>query len=181
MIKYVIYIIVTYTVLTVMEWVMHRYILHTIDPLHMKHHDITHHNMKDDNDIGIFFSIFSFRVLVPGVLPALLQMYLFSNFIYPQADIRIFAIIHIVFFFCGILLLNSFHAYVHGWDCPESEFGEPCLSNKTFKKLLKWLPCLKFLIENHRTHHETKTSNFSVVFPGADFIFGTYVPPRKKK
>ena len=35
-------------------------------------------------------------------------------------------------------------------------------------------PYVKWLIANHQEHHNHTNSNFNIVFPGADYLFGTY-------
>ena len=31
-----------------------------------------------------------------------------------------------------------------------------------------------WIVNNHKAHHYNPRGNFNIIFPGADFIFGTY-------
>ena len=32
---------------------------------------------------------------------------------------------------------------------------------------------IKWFIKNHKNHHDNKDTNYNIVFPGADYLFGT--------
>ena len=113
------------------------------------------------NDFDLYHNVF-----------LILFVYVFT-IIFPHFNMTILFSIHLILLLFQLTLWNSIHGYMHGKDCSD-HLSSLCFNNKDTEKLLKTFPWLNFLIENHKTHHKTQTSNFNITFPGADFIMGTY-------
>jgi hypothetical protein len=64
-------------------------------------------------------------------------------------------------------------AALHGvvWTLIHREMHEP--RQRWFARTRLY----KFWHDYHETHHKRQTYNFNVVLPGADHVFGTYLPP----
>lgn len=160
---YLCFIILLYVILSIWEWSLHKFFLHNME-FHMKHH--THDELE-----GLTFDYFSPLSFLPNVLIGTIITFSFA-FVFPQVNIVILALIYFIYYTSFTYLFNSMHVFMahDHFNIKRKYFG----SAYTFGKLLKWFPSLNFLIKNHEKHHETLNSNYNVVFPFADFLFGTY-------
>merc|ERR1719162_103283 len=81
-----------------------------------------------------------------------------------------------VFFSCWqVSIWNTMHAFFHG-RCAWNE-GQPLGLPYDMAKRLSTYPYFSWIVLNHLNHHSVKGTekrNFNIVFPGADFFFGTY-------
>jgi len=73
---------------------------------------------------------------------------------------------------------NSLHSYVH-----YLEVGSYCSTGISLDKIGTNNAYIQWALNNHRAHHYFKGAekgNFNVVYPGADYFFGTYnvIPPK---
>lgn len=171
---YVLYIAIAYIMHSFIEWGVHMY-MHNFEQLHIDHHD----DEDEDEESGLYFSLTNPKVILMMYIPSLLLMALYKH-LFSNVDFKVLFLIHTTFLVYGITVWNSLHGYMHGFDCSTRPFEETsglCFNNKTTEKILEILPCLNFFIESHRTHHRTRNSNYTVVFPFADFVMGTYESP----
>ena len=76
----------------------------------------------------------------------------------------------LVFLFINIIVWNTVHAFAHHFDssiiCYPIGISNKYISEKNI--IVKWL------VNNHRKHHNNKNTNYNIVFPGADYIMNTY-------
>merc|ERR1719384_1847312 len=70
---------------------------------------------------------------------------------------------------------NTMHGMMHG-RCAYTE-GQPLALPYSVARWLADYPYFNWMIRNHTLHHDIKgdgKGNFNIVWPGADFLFGTY-------
>ena len=175
-----IFIIVLYSSATIQEWCFHRF-MHMnnhgrIQKDHMNHHKHTNHQYIvelrysdyicfDIRHIQDILQFIGFWTLNTSVLYLLFTPYI--SF-------------YICSFSCFCLLVynmsvwNTYHAYIHGLCASEICFmkGLPYSYVPTTNVYSSWI------IRNHQLHHKYPTKNFNIVFPGADYMFCTYVDER---
>ena len=71
----------------------------------------------------------------------------------------------------NILVWNTYHSLVD----PETICQPYTYLSKTQQNQLMNTPYIQWLIATHQEHHNhTNNRNFNIVFPGADYLFGTY-------
>lgn len=172
---YIIFFISVYLLSTIEEWLAHKYIMHTksnvfkkIYDNHLLHHVKTQKNYTiiDNNPDYICFDILSMDGLVQCVVLftvnyGFLYM-LFHNYVSSYA---ISATI-ILFIMINVLVWNTFHSYIHGMDAYEI-----CIPKGVPRKYINEDNFyVKWVLNNHRAHHDNNTGNYNIVFPGADFF-----------
>ena len=166
-----------YIIFSIIEWIVHKYIMHSnlninISNNHILHHKQTKSNMNillnnKNKYSGIFFTWNeTILVLTVGLLVALMLNYFYKlNIIYV-------VIITILFAFYQSTLWNTLHPEIHNVKYKISiKEGIP------HNYYLKYLPYYNWLYVNHVKHHKIKNSkkgNYNITLPGADFIFLSY-------
>jgi len=175
--------LVLYGMATIEEWSFHRFMhmngQNRIQTDHMNHHKHTNPqfvvDLHDSDDICFdirniqdLLQLFGFWTINTTVLYFLFTPYI-SLFMCSSAC---FGLV-----WYNILVWNTYHAYIHGLSASEICFmnGIPYPYVPTHNLYSSWI------IRNHQLHHKYPTKNFNIVFPGADYIFDTYVTKLKKK
>ena len=169
--KVIILIIILYLELTIGEVLIHKYIMHNkpdsiirklYGDSHVKHHLDVKSDMKlSDNyfEQGLYFSkTDAFYVAI------ILFICWYPTFIYFYPKINMTYIIGLSLFM-GI-------TYKVLWDYLHYSFHQ--LSELESKKRN---PIFNWLFTNHTLHHlqkGEKKGNYNIIFPGGDFILGTY-------
>lgn len=161
------YFFVAYIMHSFVEWGFHIW-MDKYEPKHKNHHK--------SEDEGLYVNVTGKKTVLGFVIPSLLLMLVY-NLIFPRLNMIIPISIHLIIMLYSITTWNTLHGYMHGKDCSKESFWVTsglCLGNNTTNTLLNTFPYLNFIIENHTTHHETGSSNYTMVLPFADFIMGTY-------
>jgi hypothetical protein len=194
MITEIVYGLLVYSMFSMTEWFVHKYIMHgdkdktSFARDHIVHHIHTLPDMKlsssseygdnIDKYLGLYFiwrsSIVVFFI---GCTQCFILNYITG------LNVSAFYIITLVFIFClyQSSFWNTIHPDIHeiplnltwkegipGWNGWKHLFSTITIDNIT---LYDWLKA------NHRMHHlrkGTNKGNYNVTLPGADFIFGSY-------
>lgn len=173
------FIICVYIASSIEEWLVHKYTMHHHSDLfqkvyanHAQHHKKTNPNFTiQDNkteyicvDIKTLDDFIQYAVVFVfnfGIFYVLFSKYIPAWFI---------ATTIITFIIINILVWNTFHSYIHGMDaydiCYSKGIPAKYIDENNF--YINWI------VNNHRAHHMNSRGNFNIVFPGADFWFGTY-------
>lgn len=69
------------------------------------------------------------------------------------------------------VMVGAIAAHAVIWSVIHTEMHQP--GDRWFARL----PLYRFLRDYHRGHHERPATNYNVVCPGADWVFGTYRRP----
>lgn len=175
------FFITAYLLASIEEWLAHKYIMHTkmkstsiFDNAyinHIKHHKNTNndYSIKTGNPDYICFEIFS----ADGIVQSFVVLFTNSSILfvlYPSISAYVILSTNIFLLVANIFIWNTFHAYIHNMDAYKicSPSGLPRYYIKENNMYSSWL------INNHKCHHTNSKGNFNIVFPGADFIFGTH-------
>lgn len=150
------FIFVWYIYLSMIDWTIHRYILHSgIETKIRQEHRIHHlaHEGKIYTDIGLTFSIYEGLVIAGvSILPVLLIAKL-TNFTILTAGL-----LHICFVLAGV----GIHNYAHGRCHQRTAAG-------VFKLPLPSMIC-NVLQKHHEKHHSNPNTNFCTTFIGFDIL-----------
>lgn len=183
-VSYLLILIIIYTIFTLTEWLIHRYIMHSKKENYLSRYHLMHHlsvnpdNMrikinnrggKEQNLCLDHYALTPFVLILP-IFCCLL--YLFTN----KVKFFIFSIvIFTVFIFLNIYLWNGIHSYMHN-EIGTERCNFPSLNHNIIEKNKdNWY--IKWVIKNHTTHHKVKgdkKGNFNIIYPGADYLLGTY-------
>lgn len=174
--------VVIYLLLSLLEWVIHRYIMHspntTLGKYHILHHKSTNvHTMAITHDERLGetqnlcmdeYTLYAVVTILPIYFFALMRVT--KNKIFIFYSLMIFGILALF----HVLVWNSVHSYMHNEDA-----SKRCklYINRDKIKQMQNDRYIKWVIRNHVTHHVRKGNNkgnYNIVFPGADYIFGTY-------
>jgi hypothetical protein len=166
---------VSYLLASLEEWLFHKYMHlnmnHPIQKTHLLHHAHTGANF----DVSLAFSDdICFDVRNPNDF-AQLSIFLVGNssflcFLFPSVNWVIVTTTTAGLLTFNIFVWNTYHAYIHGLDSWTLCFlrGIP----------REYVPVrAEWVIQNHQTHHRHPRGNFNIVFPGADYVLGTYYLP----
>ena len=173
--------IVIYVLLSILEWIIHRYIMHSpntsLGKYHILHHKATNvQTMAITHDIRLGktqnlcmdeYTIYAVSSILPIYIVAIMQITKNKKIIF--YSLTIFAILMLF----HILMWNSIHSYMHNEDA--SKRCKLYISRDKIKQMRNY-GYVKWMINNHVTHHVRKgdnKGNYNIVFPGADYIFGT--------
>jgi hypothetical protein len=158
--------IVSYLLASIEEWMFHKYMHlktnHSIQKNHMLHHANTNNDYKVTNDSYICVDIRNAN----DFLQFLLFLVGNSGFLYvlfPNVSILTIVATTSGLLAFNIGVWNTYHSHIHGVDPSLCFFG-----------ISKKIPIYSdWIIDNHQTHHDFPSGNFNIVFPGADYLFGT--------
>ena len=186
MLTYIIIFVSLYLIFSILEWIIHKYIMHndsnSIGKNHLIHHKSTTANMtlnKDNNEYKELSSnenlCFDKEIIIAAVIFYIIYLYVLKSITKNRLHLIfsfIVFIILITFIFIG---WNSVHAYIHHEDGKDK--CKYALSYETVKKLHEKNNYIDLLVNNHIMHHKRKGNrkgNFCVTLIGADHLFGTY-------
>ena len=177
---YIIIFVIIYCISSVIEYVVHKYIMHNKFPFfdfayktHIEHHlnaskshDLTL-TEDDDNlclpvDKTLYMYIFTF------IVSYLLLM------LYPKRiSIFYIGITLAVIVLFAVLSWNTYHPIIHGLDgkkvCGIYAIPSKYIDNNSIYS--------SYVINNHKAHHYYKNEekgNFNITLPFADFLFNSY-------
>lgn len=184
----ILFFISLYLSATIQEWIFHKYLLHTktynlIENMyknHMLHHSNTmsDYRIKNDNSEYICFDFFSIDGIVQSVVIFYINTGFFYVFFHPNISVTIIHLSVAFMLFCNIFIWNTIHSHVHGFDA--SKICSPKGISNSNMLLLENNIIINWFIKNHQKHHDNKETNFNIVFPGADYLFGTRYYETKK-
>jgi len=138
----------------------------------MLHHKNTQNDYSiiNNNPEYICFDVLSIDGIVQLIIVFSINTAFFYMLFHPSISLPIISATVIIMLFINIIVWNTYHAYVHGFDpaiiCSPKGVKRSNIHESNY--ISGWL------ISNHRTHHDNKNTNYNIVFPGADFLFGTY-------
>lgn len=169
-----------YLVASLQEWLFHKYLMHrnslslfkSLYLNHILHHKTTMEDYSIRNGETEYIC-----VDIYGTEDILQIAFVFSfntGFFYfvfgKTVSLFIISTTVAMMLLVNILVWNTIHPYVHGMD-PALVCHPPGLAKKYLSE--KSNPIVRFLVENHKRHHDNKNTNFNIVFPGADYLLGT--------
>ena len=178
--EYSFFFVFVYLVASFQEWFFHKYLMHQesyaifngLHRNHMLHHATTKkdYTIKNDKTDYICVEVFS----KDGIIQSILLFSINTGFFYilfPNISIHIITTTVAGMLSVNILVWNTIHSYVHGFDpsiiCSPKGVPKKFLSEKN--GIVKWL------VNNHKRHHDNKNTNYNIVFPGADYFMGTFM------
>ena len=157
-----IFLITSYLFFTIEEWAIHKYILHE-----NKNHLLHHKNHIE----YICVDVVSLNAVIQGLLVVCINtgiLYLLFN-----SYISLFVIMVTVtlFLVTNVIVWNICHPIAHDFksshcSCSSSS-SSSSWSSYFYSSYVKWS------IANHKAHHINPNCNYNVVYPGADYLFGT--------
>ena len=172
---------VSYLFATFQEWYFHKF-MHansgssTIQKNHQRQHAQAHahtqaltslvtfsddicFDIRNQSDFGQFILCFTGNSAVLAFL------------FYPNVSLIAIAITTSSLLTFNVLVWNTYHAYIHGSDAFTLCYlkGIP----REYVPTVNWYS--SWIIDNHKKHHLFPAGNFNIVFPGADYLFGTKI------
>ena len=184
---YIIYFVATYVILSICEYLIHRFLMHTnfssIGKSHLIHHKNTRKDMTLDTNGDDYDQILPSENLVldSGIensavfIVSVLIVLGFYRYYPVKLNFKVLIGIQVLFGIYILLTWNSIHTFLHGRD--GQKMGYFSLCNKSTKYLVERSSFLRWLIRNHVAHHNIKgdkKGNYNITLPGADFLFNTY-------
>jgi len=177
-----IYIFLLYSIFSITEWTVHKYLMHSKFDISLSNdHWIHHRHTKDDmklsngknynKEINIYRGLyFTWKTSIYVFFVAFLLSLCLRYFVYiPLIRSTGYTLI---FIYYQSSMWNTVHPEIHDVHYKFTlKDGIP--PNKYYKSL----PYYNFLIRNHIKHHEIKgenKGNYNVTLPLADFILGSY-------
>ena len=174
---YILFFMSVYLGASIQEWFFHKYLMHkpsfAIFEQLYRNHKAHHTNTKSDYSIVnnnpeyICFEILSLDGIIQTFIVFFINTTGYYMMFYPSISFTMVSITVAALLFINIIVWNTYHAHVHGFDasviCNPPGFQ---IDESSF--VSKWY------IQNHEAHHDNKNTNYNIVFPGADFLFGTY-------
>jgi hypothetical protein len=160
---------VSYLLATTQEWLFHRY-MHIANASQIQKNHQKHHASKEFSD-DICFDIrngtdfFQLFLFFMGNNTALGLLF------YPSVSLVCISTTSAFLLTFNIFVWNTYHPFIHGLDGFALCFlkGIPRENVPTLNLYSSWV------IENHLNHHLHPNGNFNIVFPGADYLFGTRI------
>lgn len=138
----------------------------------MLHHATTNadYTIKNGKTEYICVEVFS----KDGIIQSIILFSINTGFFYmlfPKISLQVITTTVAIMISINILVWNTIHSYVHGFDpsviCSPNGIPKKYVSEKN--EIVGWL------INNHRKHHDNKNTNYNIVFPGADYLMGTFL------
>lgn len=191
--KYILPFVLLYFYNSIVEWFIHKYIMHNeafpSGKAHLTHHkSINTKTMEIDETIPHYEMILPYHnLLLNGDLFETILLFIITVLIGPlitikllsssyKLDFYVLAFFQLFMYLFTFYIWNSIHTYMHGKDV--DDLCNKCgMSYKTTEYFVKNTSYFKWMIANHTKHHiikGKKKGNFNIVLPGADFIFNTY-------
>lgn len=167
MVVFVIFFLLAIVSGSVIEWVVHKYVMHSIKWAYFTwmrtphdRHAVMHHAQR--RAPGKFYAkeeeLKEYHLFETSFMPILWVLHL--PCIYP---------IYLAFGFTAYIgMAAGTAAYVGAYEI--LHWSVHCPDNFPFRTHRWFL----FLTEHHRRHHKKNTINYNVVLPLADLVFGTY-------
>ena len=167
----------SYLSLSFTEWFLHKFFMHnpniSIGKYHILHHVNTHDNMQllnKDKTVGILTETqnlcFGTETILIG--SAVICIFVPTLRLFTTQIYHTLAAVISLFFFSiySVIVWNALHPYIHHENgaeiCP---LGTTAISYSTMKYLHRHNPLMRFLYDNHVTHHRIKgekKGNFNV-------------------
>uniref|UniRef100_A0A6C0HYA5 Uncharacterized protein n=1 Tax=viral metagenome TaxID=1070528 RepID=A0A6C0HYA5_9ZZZZ len=175
-----IFFCLVYLTATIEEWVIHKYLMHQLFHPQLKNlyknHILHHKKTKKDFSIEnneteyICFEFLSVDGLVQLFVGFFINTSLFYILFRGYVSLFVISATIMTFLLVNIFVWNTCHSYIHNMDAFEicSAIGLPRKYIDEQNVYVKWS------LNNHRAHHYYHDSNYNIVFPGADFLFGTH-------
>ena len=174
---YGLFFTLVYVSASIQEWFFHKYLMHNpsfaiFDQVY-RNHKAHHLNTKSDYSIVnndpeyICFEVYSVDGIIQTLVVFSMNTAVFYIMFYPTISLTVISVTIIAMLAINIVVWNTYHAHVHGFDAS-------IICNPHGFKIDETNAISKWYIQNHQTHHAKKNTNYNIVFPGADFIFGTY-------
>lgn len=183
---YLFYIFLAYILFSIVEYCLHRFLMHNgniyFGKYHLIHHTHTEQDMTLNNKTKKYKELsmsenLGFENLEIAIIFVIVITFAFAfKYIYPiKLNIYVLLMINMTFFIYIVILWNSIHPFLHH-KCP-TKLGLIGIPYEYTEYLVKNSSYLRFLIDNHVTHHNVKgknKGNYNVTLIGADFLFNTY-------
>lgn len=181
---YLFFFACVYWASSIQEWFFHKYCMHhksyqVMDDLynnHMAHHANTKkdYTIRNNKSEYICVDVFSSEGTLQMSILYSLNFGFFYSLFSRSVPLSIISTTLLGALMINILVWNVIHSYVHGFDsskiCSPLGISNYYVSEKN--AIIRWL------VENNRRHHDAPHTNYNIVFPGADYIFGTFYRPQ---
>ena len=192
-----VFIISTYLFISISEWSFHKYVMHQLgiigenvktmvynDTGHIIHHKNMYLNQKiyDDSDLnGLIFNYINLETILITLFYGFFAIILW-NYTFIKKSIPIYLILSLIviimtlYIWCWGSIHTSYH-HIFIVANKKQPDGTVVISPLPFFKPNTSSSIYKYLYWYHTIHHLTKGDhkvNYNILFPFADFIFGTY-------
>tara|TARA_B110000208_G_C11752878_1_gene424125 strand:+ start:25 stop:714 length:690 start_codon:yes stop_codon:yes gene_type:complete len=186
MLKILILILIFYLLISINEWLIHKYLMHKCNKniilnfidfilkkinINLRINHLNHHNVNNvDGSItdltGIFFNKY-YKFITPNII--LFYFIILNKFLNFKLNNNNYLVIYIILFIIAYI-------YEISWNIIHPKYHRV---NNTFNKngFLENTKIYKYLQKYHMIHHFNKgdlKTNYNIVLPGADHLFGTY-------
>lgn len=184
---YIFYWIYIHLIVSNIEYIGHRFIMHSSNNIygdaHLNHHKNTDKNMTLMNrerleykENGTLENLI-FEPLEMTILLILVYCFSYLFYIFTPVKLNIYFIVLLpfIYYIYVLMIWNSIHPYIHK-KCGR-DYTIVSLPCNIIEYMVKNSSFLQWLIENHKKHHiykGDKKGNWNVSLPGADFIYNTY-------
>jgi hypothetical protein len=172
------FFLTTYFLATTQEWFMHKYLMHTntIQSLfnnHILHHKKTKadYSIKNNDSDYICIDMSTVNDLIQAAFLVIINSSILYLLFTPYISIITILLSVTILFTMNILIWNTLHPYVHHLNAYDiCNFPKGITSSFINENNIY----IKWVVDNHKSHHYNSKGNFNIVFPGADYLFGTY-------
>jgi hypothetical protein len=178
--SYAIYFSMIYSVASITEWVIHRYVMHvysfktSFGLLHKTHHlnTLTHYESSVFDWNFTASTFFSTWFITTGGLYWIHPVFL------ETISMEIHTGVILIFAVGFTLIWNTIHPDIHKHPHPRARlYPWYVICPSVFVYFPSWKPILRTLFrwhyKHHLIHHTYPYCNYNVVFLGADIVFGT--------
>ena len=175
-IMFFLFFLTAYFLATIEEWFIHKYLMHTniipeLHNNHMTHHKKTKQDLSSDRDEYICVDVSSIRDVIQIITLTSIN----SGFLYiifsPYISTLTIVITSASLLGINILVWNTYHPYIHKMDGSKICNYPKGLSYKYLQNTSNVYT--DWVVNNHKIHHKYSAFNFNIVYPGADYLFGT--------
>ena len=172
---YIVFLLSAYCLASIEEWLAHKYLMHTntgfftnLYKNHQNHHLNTNsdYTMKNGDHQDICHDVSTIDGIWQMVAIIALNTGIFYAIFYKSIPFYAIFSTNAALILLHVFIWNTFHSYIHGFDASKICFGIPrkYIDNNN-NVYVKWM------IDNHRAHHDNCKGNFNIAFPFADYLF----------
>ncbi len=185
MFQHISFLLFAYLFASIQEWTIHKYLMHStndqVKSLSIYNNHQLHHKTTNNTDYKtdpsshkyICINFMSTNGLIQISILLLMNTFFLHQLFSHKISTTFILATNTTLLAINILVWNTYHSLVHQID--PTQICQPyTYLSKTQQNQLMNTSYILWLIANHQEHHNHTNSNFNIVFPGADYLFGSY-------